>query len=226
MRYFYFISWFTQLTLAIGLLSVSFFIHYAVLLELLNASLFAFALAVIMAMAKVTAIIWHRYFISQHNSVYPDSIRWICLVFKSALFTLSLFLSIVYLSGNLKDLNNEMLINLVHTSQSLFNRHLKLFQVVFVFSIIISLLIELGMILSFETLTVSMQSLMHKQLAFELDKQVLKEKVRNQQQVETIKHDADIDLIKAGAERAMHKGKLKMTECNPDKTAVSTIHPA
>lgn len=210
MRYFYYISWFTQLTLGIGLFSVSFLIQYAVLQGFLNAALSSFALAVMVATAKVTAIIWHRYFVNQHKNAYPDSIRWASLIFRTDLFGLSLFCSIIYLSSQLASLNNEMIEAFMQTAQSIFNWQLQYSQLIFVFSMVISLLIELGIVLSFETMTVSLQSLMQKQQAFELDKQLLKEQLRNQKQAEAIKHDADIELIHAGAERAVSKAKIKM----------------
>jgi hypothetical protein len=211
MRYFFYISWATQLMVAVGLFSVSLLIQFSVLQLFLNATAFAFALALTMVIAKVNAIVWHRYFSNQYNNAYPKPIRWACFMFKVGLFGLSILCSAVYLSNRLASGNQEIIIAAIQLTNTLFNWQPLAPQIISIFSILLSLMIELGILLSFEILTVSMQSLMQKQQAFELDKQVLMAQVHSQQQMDNVKHNADVALIRSAVDKTVSKAKANIS---------------
>ncbi len=211
MRYFLYISWVAQLMVAVGLFSVSLLIQYFVLQLFLNDAVFAFALALTMVIAKVNAIIWHRYFSNQYNHAYPKSIRWACFMFKTGLFGLSVLCSAVYLSNQFANGNQEIIAATIQLIAELVSWQAQVPQIISIFSVLLSLMIELGILLSFEILTVSMQSLMQKQQAFELDKQVLMAQVRNQQQIDHVKHDADMALIRSVVDKTVSKARANIS---------------
>ena len=210
MRYVLYISWGAQLMVAVGLFSVSLFIQYSVLQLCLNATVFAFALALTLVIAKVNAIIWHRFFCSQYNDAYPKLIRWACFMFKAGLFGLSLLCSAVYLSNRFTNGNQEIITATLHLITERVSWQPLTPQIISIFSVLLSLMIELGILLSFEILTISMQSLIQKQHAFELDKQMLMAQVRNQQQIDNVKHDANLALIRSAVDKTVSKAKANI----------------
>ncbi len=210
MRHFYYACWFAQLLVGIGLIAISLIIKYSVLQPFFKTTILALMLALLLETAKVTTIIWHRYFVSHLHYIYPDSIRWISLFFKVGLLVVSMFCSIAYLSNQLVDSNQAMLASSLSLIKAMVHWQAEPSQFVFVFSVSISVLIELGILLSFETVTVSMQSLMQKQQQYALEKQELKEQIRSRKDAEKIKHHADIETIQNAAERTIDKAKTTM----------------
>ncbi len=217
MRFFLYFSWIAQLIVSAGLFSISFLIQYAVLQLFLKTAVFAILLALIIEVAKVNAIVWHRYFVNQYSDAYLPSIQWACFAFKAGLFILSVLCSMVYFShiGWTKDsflptFNPEIMAACIQLIRTLFNWQPQPQQIIAIYSILVSLLIELGILLSFEMVAFSMQSLMQKQQVFELNKQLLKAQVHSQQQVDNIKHDANIEQIRSAANNSVNKAKVNM----------------
>lgn len=104
--------------------------------------------------------------------------------------------------------NHPMVVAFLKVTQSVFKWQLEPLQFVFTFSILTSVLTELGILLSFDTVTLSIHSLMVKQQTHEIDKEVLKADMQAKKASEDIKHEAHMDLIKKSAVRAMDKAKV------------------
>jgi hypothetical protein len=110
--------------------------------------------------------------------------------------------------ANDERVNHPMVVAFLNVTKSMFDWRLEPLQFVFTFSILTSVLIELGILLSFDTVTLSIHSLMVKQQAYEIDKEVLKANVQAKKTSEDIKHEADMELIKKSAARATDKAKV------------------
>lgn len=108
--------------------------------------------------------------------------------------------------------NHPMVVAFLKVTASVFNWQLEPLQFVFTFSVLTSVLMELGILLSFDTVTLSIHSLMVRQQAHEIDKEVLKANMQAEKDSEDIKHEADMELIKKSAVRAMDKAKVYFEE--------------
>lgn len=359
MRYFYYVCWFVEVLVGLGLFTISFLLQNEVLQSFMSSAVLALLLAVVFEAAKVAAIVWHRYFISLDLAAYPDSIRITSFSFRLGLLVLSMLCSVIYLSShldrpylkqvqseeigrqesfarqriealrteqelrradllarqkaeldakrtssqqrtllleqNLKDemdnvvngvfqgpryqeinklldqayardlqetaelksqqfreqqelnrilsqqkqsleneirqqaaadrqailtsdfandarVNHPMVQAFLKVAESVFEWRLKPLQFVCMFSVLTSVLIELGILLSFDTVTLSIHSLMVKQQTCEIDKEILKADVHARKTEDEIKHEADIDMIKKTAVRTADKAKVYWDE--------------
>ena len=214
MHYFFYLSWLAQLIVGVGLLIISLLVHYSVIASLLNSSVVTFLLAAMLVTAKINTIIWHRYFLYQEQNPYSESIRWVAVVFKTGLSGLSMLCSVLYLVKQFAGLPLNGINVYLQSILMIADWPFQSAQCFFVLALLIALLIELGTLLCFEILTVSLHSLMQKQQRYELEKQSLKAQVCNRQQMDSIRHDADIDMIKTAVDNSVKKARLKMTEAS------------
>ncbi len=102
---------------------------------------------------------------------------------------------------------DKRVVALLKTLKSMVNLTILPLQFVFIFSILISLLMEIGIMLSFSTITVAIAPLLRAWHMEELEKESYRVRAESDAQKEQIKHKAAMDQIKKRGSQVVDKAK-------------------
>lgn len=85
-------------------------------------------------------------------------------------------------------------------------------QFIFLFSILLSLLVEMGIVLAFENVMLALAPILRLKIEGGLEQEILKTKLSNAQEKDDIQHEADLDNIRRKADQTVEKAKTYVEE--------------
>lgn len=103
--------------------------------------------------------------------------------------------------------NDPHIVAFLKVSQSLFDASLEPLQFVFLFSLLLSTLLEAGIMLAFSTITVSMSPVLRAQHEETLEKETLKAKVSGEAERDEVRHDAAMGKINRAGRQTVEKAE-------------------
>ncbi len=103
--------------------------------------------------------------------------------------------------------NNNLIVAFLQVSETVFNLTVHPMQFVFLFSILLSLLMELGIILAFDTITVAVIPALKAQHKAEVSKESLHAELDGLSDCDDINHQAAINRIKKAGNRVKDKAR-------------------
>lgn len=80
-------------------------------------------------------------------------------------------------------------------------------QFIFVISLLLALLIELGIMMAFENVVVAIAPLLRMQLSHGFQQEMLKTSLQGEQAIQDIQHEADLDAIRRKADQTIEKAR-------------------
>lgn len=85
-------------------------------------------------------------------------------------------------------------------------------QFIFLFAFMLSLLMELGIVLAFENVVLALSPILKLRLQGEIEQELLKTQLDNEQEKDSIQHEADLDAIRRQAGQQFKKAKVWVEE--------------
>lgn len=85
-------------------------------------------------------------------------------------------------------------------------------QFIFLFAFMLSLLMELGIVLAFENVVLALSPILKLRLQGEIEQELLKTQLDNEQGKDSIQHEADLDAIRRQAGQQFEKAKVWVEE--------------
>lgn len=107
--------------------------------------------------------------------------------------------------------NDTRIVAFLKVSESVFDVEVLPLQFVFAFSILLSLLMEIGILLAFETVTVAIMPAVRAQHEETLRNELLDAQLRGEMQRDTAEHEAAVSRIRRTGDRVMEKANEYMS---------------
>lgn len=107
--------------------------------------------------------------------------------------------------------NDSKIVAFLKMSQSVFNFDLLPLQFVFAFSLLLSILMELGIMLAFETITVAILPALSTQHEEAVKSTVLDSQLNGEMERDSSRHEASMSKVKNAAERVIEKAQEYMS---------------
>jgi uncharacterized membrane protein YciS (DUF1049 family) len=111
--------------------------------------------------------------------------------------------------------NDPQIVAILKVTDSLFGMKFQPMQFVFIFSLLLSLLMEGGIILAFATITVCMAPAIKAQHEINLEQEILKTEVDGVARREKVQHNAAMEKINKSGQRAVEKAKAYVRHQRP-----------
>jgi uncharacterized membrane protein YciS (DUF1049 family) len=102
-----------------------------------------------------------------------------------------------------EQVHDKRIIALIKTMEAIFHWKILPLQFVFSFSILISMLMEAGIMLSFATITVAIAPVLHARHLSALEKETLRVRTRGASDQDAMRHEAAMDRVQSANERIM-----------------------
>ncbi len=106
--------------------------------------------------------------------------------------------------------NDPRIVALSKTVEAVFGWLFEPLQFVFVFSVLISILVELGILIAFDTITAAMLPTLMAQHEAEIETEVLRTRMAGEAQREDILHDSELNRGHKRADRTMDEAESMM----------------
>jgi len=107
--------------------------------------------------------------------------------------------------GSDRDVHDQRIMALLDTVDAIFHYRWHPLQFVFFFSILISLLMETGIMLAFSTITMAIAPVLHARHMEELEKESVRVRTRGAMEQETIRHQASMEQVSRAGRRILQQ---------------------
>ncbi len=117
------------------------------------------------------------------------------------------------------EVNDPRIVALLTTVDAIFHHRWQPLQFVFFFSILISLLMEAGIMLAFATITMAIAPVLHALHVKELEKETVRARAEGAVEQETIRHRAAMEQVRRAGDRIMEEAGIAARGAGPDRDA-------
>lgn len=204
---FFKLSWSIQLIVGIAFFSASLIIEGLVLQSMLAIPLLAWFIAIVLELGKAAAIVWHRYLVVQVETPYPGSTRFASASFRLGLLFVSTVCSLMfftsYAAGHTDGDLTVGTTALVHTTEAVLGLALEPLEFAFYFAVVFALILELGILLAFEVVTVTMLPALQVQHSQEVASEVMRAKVSGESARDHIVHASVLKKVRKSAQSTL-----------------------
>ena len=217
---FFKLAWAVQLLVGVALFGVSFYIENEILQAFFAAPVVALVLALSLETGKAASIVWHRYLAQGASEDYPPITRLVSAGFRGGLVMLSLLCSLLYLGvqldrpnldavrdAELAAIDTELaqaLARLDAERETRLERDQRL-------------VVELGIVLAFDTVTLSMRPALAAQHREEVMTEAMMAELNGTAEREGLRHRDAMDRVRKGGERIGERARAAANKHRDDQ---------
>ncbi len=110
--------------------------------------------------------------------------------------------------------NDSRIVAFLKITESILNKDFLPLQFVFIFSILLSVLMEIGIVLAFDTVTVAMMPALQAQHKAAVEKEILKSEVAGAAEREGIRHESEMQRVAKRADRTIEEAESMVDKFN------------